>query len=89
MDRDQPLDSLVKCQHLGMKTVEMFHMHELVVVDLHHLSEEDLEKSAMQDHWDYPLPLLGRAITLRISSSPMLGMSQKQSPILGCDSRVE
>jgi hypothetical protein len=32
---------------LGMKTVEMFHVHELVVVDLHHLSEEDLEKSAM------------------------------------------
>ena len=47
LDRDQPLDSLVKCQHLGMKTVEMFHVHELVVVDLHHLSEEDLEKSAM------------------------------------------
>jgi hypothetical protein len=53
IDRDRPLDSLVKCQHLGTKVVEMFHMHELVVVDLHHLSEEVLEKSAMLDYWTY------------------------------------
>jgi hypothetical protein len=53
VDRPQPLDSLVKCQHLGTKVVEMFHMHELAVVDLHHLSEEELASSAMQDHWTY------------------------------------
>ena len=53
MDRHQPLDSLVKCQHLGTNVFEMFHMHELAVVDLHHLSEEELAASAMQDHWTY------------------------------------
>lgn len=53
LDRQKPSDSLVKCQHLGTKIVEMFHMHELVVVELSHLSEEELEKSAMQDHWTY------------------------------------
>ncbi len=53
LNRDQPLDSLVECQHLGSKVVEMFHMHDLVVVNLSHLSEEELESSAMQDHWTY------------------------------------
>jgi hypothetical protein len=53
LDRNEPLDSLVKCQHLGSKVVEMFHMHELTVVDLHHLSDQELEASAMQDHWTY------------------------------------
>ena len=53
LNRDQPLNSLVECQHLGSKVVEMFHMHDLVVVQLSHLSEEELEKSAMQDHWTY------------------------------------
>ena len=53
LNREQPLSSLVECQHLGSKVVEMFHMHELVVVQLSHLSEEELEQSAMQDHWTY------------------------------------
>lgn len=53
VDRINSLDSLVKCQHLGTKIVEMFHMHELVVVDLKDLSGEELEISAMQDHWTY------------------------------------
>jgi hypothetical protein len=53
VDRINSLESLVKCQHLGTKIVEMFHMHELVVVDLKDLSEEELEVSAMQDHWTY------------------------------------
>ena len=53
LERTAPTDSLVKCQHLGTKVVEMFHMHDLVTVDLGHLSEEALEESAMQDFWTY------------------------------------
>ena len=53
LDRTAPTDSLVRCQHLGTKVVEMFHMHDLVTVDLEHLSETELEESAMQDYWTY------------------------------------
>ena len=53
LDREDPTNSLVKCQHLGSKVIEMFHMSELVVVDLHNLSDQQLEESAMQDHWTY------------------------------------
>ena len=31
----------------------MFHMCDLVVVKLDHLSEEELSASALQDHWTY------------------------------------
>jgi hypothetical protein len=53
LDRINATDSLVKCQHLGTKIIEMFHMKDLVTVDLEHLSEAALEESAMQDHWTY------------------------------------
>ena len=31
----------------------MFHMSDLVVVKLEHLSEQELSASALQDHWTY------------------------------------
>ena len=53
IDRLDPASSLVSCQHLGTKIIENFHMSDLVVVKLDHLSEEELSASALQDHWTY------------------------------------
>ena len=53
LDRPDPTCSLVKTQHLGTKVVEIFHMSDLVVVELNHLSESEMEASAIQDNWTY------------------------------------
>ena len=53
INRPDPASSLVSCQHLGTKVIEMFHMSDLVVVKLDHLSEQELAASALQDHWTY------------------------------------
>lgn len=53
-------ESIVKCYHLGNKTVSSFHMAELVRIDLRHLNAQEMEQEAIKDDWTYKVKKIER-----------------------------
>ena len=54
INRTDPTNSLVQCQHLATKKVVRFHMSELVVVDLSHYRDvSDAIPISLKDSWTY------------------------------------
>jgi hypothetical protein len=54
VNRPNPTDSIVECQHLASKRVCRFHMSELQVVTLdHYASVADAAPIALRDEWTY------------------------------------
>jgi len=54
VDRSDPAESLVRCQHLATKQISLFHMSDLQGVSLEHFREvSDAAPLALRDEWTY------------------------------------
>ena len=54
VDRSDPTESLVRCQHLSTKQISLFHMSDLQGVSLEHFREvSDAAPLALRDEWTY------------------------------------
>ena len=54
VNRTDPTNSLVHCQHLATKKIVKFHMSELVVVDLSDYRDvNDAIPISLKDNWTY------------------------------------